>query len=191
MQERRRYFRLDDEVVLDFEPISNEDVKKWKDRHLDHQNELSELDRDITGLLHQIRSQNPTVARLLDTFNRKVNLLNSPLAPSYKQDFTQTEVRTRVNLSACGMSFHTSEPLCESDNIRLQMQLKPSNVPVTLLGTIVAVEHTANPESPYLIRVDFEGLREAEQEILIHHLFQLQTRKLKLQNEAQNDEAHF
>jgi len=51
----------------------------------------------------------------------------------------------------------------------------------------VAVEHTADPEAPYLVRVDFEGLREAEQEILIHHLFQLQSRRLRAQNEAQNE----
>lgn len=190
MQERRRYFRLDDEVILDFEPISNDEVKKWKHRQKDHQDELAELNRDIVGLLHQMQSQNPIMAKLLDAFNRKINLLNSPLSPNSKTEFTQTEVRTRVNLSACGMSFHTSEPLYECDNIRLQMQLKPSNVPVTLLGTIIAVEHTGDAESPYLIRVDFEDVREAEQEILIHHLFQLQTRRLKMSSEAQNDAEH-
>jgi len=187
MEERRRYFRLDDEVILDFEAISTEEVSQWKSRQRDHRNELAELDRDIAGILHQIQSQNPTVAKVLDLFNRKVNLLNSPLSPDNHPDMTQTEARTRVNLSACGMAFHTTEPLSESDNLRLQMQLKPSNVPITLMGSIVAVEHTADPEAPYLVRVDFEGLREAEQEILIHHLFQLQSRRLRAENEAQND----
>lgn len=189
MEERRRYFRLDDEVILDFEAISQEEVQRWKARHQDHINELAELERDIAGVLHQVQAQNPTVARLFELLNQKVNLLNSPVGPDAKPELSQTEVRTRVNLSACGMAFHSTEPLSESDNLRLQMQLKPSNIPITLMGTIVGVEHTADPDAPYLVRVDFEGLREAEQEILIHHLFQLQSRRLRSEREAQNDAA--
>jgi len=190
MEERRRYFRLDDEVILDFEAISHDEAQRWKERQQDHRNELAELDRDIAGLLHQMQSQNPVVAQLFDLFNRKINLVASPQKPVEKNDHTATEVRTRVNLSACGMAFSTSEPLSVNDNLRLQMQLKPSNVPVTLIGSIVGVEHTdEEPNASYLVRVNFEGLREAEQEILIHHLFQLQSRQLRAANNAVND-AH-
>ena len=187
MEERRRYFRLDDEVILDFEAISQDEVSRWKSRQQDHRHELAELDRDISNVIGQMQSQNPTVAHLFDLFNRKVNLVNSPLSPDRKADLTQAEARTRVNLSACGMSFQTHEPFRENDNLRLQMQLKPSNVPVTLMGTVVGVEHTGDAEAPYLIRIDFEGFKEAEQEILIHHLFQLQSRTLRSNKEAQND----
>ncbi|MAR00249.1 MAG: hypothetical protein CMI00_06885 [Oceanospirillaceae bacterium] len=183
-QERRRYFRLDDEVILDFEPISQTEAQEWKSRHCNQRNELADLNRDIATLLHQIQTQNPTVARLLNLFNSKVNMLST----GKEIDFSQTEVRTRVNLSACGMSFQTSEHLETGENLRLQMQLQPSNVPVTLLGTIVGIETTDDPAAPHLIRVDFEGLREAEQEILIHHLFQLQTQNLRSFPKALNDE---
>ena len=183
-QERRRYFRLDDEVILDFEPISNAEAQEWKDRHFSQRNELADLNRDIATLLHQIQTQNPTVARLLNLFNSKVNMLS----PGKDIDFSQTEVRTRVNLSACGMSFQTTEILKPGESLRLQMQLQPSNVPVTLLGTIVGVEATDDTEAPHLVRVNFEGLREAEQEILIHHLFQLQTQNLRGFPKALNDE---
>ncbi|MEK9712561.1 MAG: PilZ domain-containing protein [Thalassolituus sp.] len=189
MEERRRYFRLDDEVILDFEAISHDEARHWKERQQDHRNELAELDRDIAGLLHQMQAQNPVVAQLFDLFNRKINLVNSPLKSSEKSEHTATEVRTRVNLSACGMAFHTREPLSENDNLRLQMQLKPSNVPVTLMGTVVGIENTGDANSPYLVRINFEGLREAEQEILIHHLFQLQSRQLKMISNADNDES--
>ena len=69
MEERRRYFRLDDEVILDFEAISQEEVQRWKARHQDHINELAELERDIAGVLHQVQAQNPTVARLFELLN--------------------------------------------------------------------------------------------------------------------------
>jgi hypothetical protein len=77
--------------------------------------------------------------------------------------------------------------MAENENLRVQMQLKPSNAPVSLIGTVVGVEASDNIDAPYLVRVNFEGLREAEQELLIHHLFQLQSRALRERNQAQND----
>lgn len=183
MEERRRYFRLDDEVILDFEPVSQDEVRRWKERKTDQRNELAELDRDIAALLHRLQAQAPVVAGLCELLNRKINLLHA----HQPNTLTETEIRTRVNLSACGMSFRTGEPLAEHDNLRLQMQLKPSNVPVTLMGSIVGVEQVDDSEAPYLVRVNFDGLREAEQEILIHHLFQLQSRRLQANAQALND----
>jgi len=186
MEERRRYFRLDDEVILDFEPISSEEVQQWKARKADQKQELAELDRDISALLHRLQAQEPAVAGICDLLNRKLNLLHSH-TPDQDRDLTRAEARTRVNLSACGMSFQTAEPLAAHDNLKLQMQLKPSNVPVTLMGKIVAVENSGDEKASYLVRVDFSGLREAEQEILIHHLFQLQSRRLQAHAQALND----
>ena len=56
VEERRRYFRLDDEVILDFEAISQEEVQRWKARHQDHINELAELERDIADSLSPLLS---------------------------------------------------------------------------------------------------------------------------------------
>lgn len=187
MEERRRYFRLDDEVVLDFEAISQEEIKRWRARHQDHISELNELEKDITELLQQLQPENPTVFRMFELLNRKIDLLNSPISRNIKPERSQAEIRTRINLSACGMAFHSNEPMAERDNLRLQLQLKSSNTPVTLLGTVVGVEHTTDSEAPYLVRVDFEGLRESEQEILINHLFQLQSHRLRAERDAQND----
>jgi len=188
VEERRRYFRLDDEVILDFETITHEEAHQWKVKHVQHQSELAELERDISSILAQLQSQNPAITKVLDLLNRKVNLLVSPLGnKNTDKEISQTEMRTRVNLSACGMAFHSKEPMAENENLRVQMQLKPSNAPVSLIGTVVGVEASDNIDAPYLVRVNFEGLREAEQELLIHHLFQLQSRALRERNQAQND----
>ncbi|MDF1761928.1 MAG: PilZ domain-containing protein [Oleibacter sp.] len=187
IEERRRYFRLDDEVILDFETISKDEASRWRERNKKHRNELSEIEHEIANVLYLLQSQNPTVAKVMNLFNRKVNLLNSSSYSAKDDSYTATEVRTQVNLSACGMSFETSEELSSSDNLRLYMQLKPSNMPVSLLGTVVGVDKTDNSKSPFLVRVNFEGLLEAEQELLIQHLFQLQSRSLKARSDAVND----
>lgn len=188
MEERRRYFRLDDEVILDFETITHEEANQWKINHVQYQAELAELEQDINSLLAQLQSKNPDITNILDLFNRKVNLLASPLGnKNTDKEIGQTGMRTRINLSACGMAFHSKEPMAKNARLRVQMQLKPSNVPVSLIGTVVGIEASDNTDIPYLVRVNFEGLREAEQELLIHHLFQLQSRALRKRNHAQND----
>lgn len=190
MEDRRRFFRLDDEVVLDFQTISREEVSAWKESHQQHKDELSQLEQDIGNHISQMKSQDPAIARLFELFNQKINLLgSSQLLGAAKRDMSATEARTRINLSACGMAFYTHESVDKDDHLLLHMQLKPSNAELSLTGTIVSIEESKNPEEPNLVRIDFSDLKEAEQEVLIQHLFQLQNRHLKLRNEDSANDA--
>ena len=183
-EDRRRFFRLDDEVVLDFETLSREDISAWKDSHQQHKDELSQLEQDIGNHINQLKAQNPAIARLLELFNQKINLLGASHLPgTAKRDLSATEARTRINLSACGMAFYTHESVNKDDHLLLHMQLKPSNAELSLTGKIVSVEQSRTDEEPNLVRIDFSDLKEAEQEVLIQHLFQLQNRHLKLRSE--------
>ena len=183
MEERRRYFSLDDEVVMDFRAISQEEFVHWKEHQSLEKTELKELEQELGTLLHQMRSVHPTLAQILELFNRKMNLLSGHSADVAELSLSGTESRVRVNLSACGMSFYTDSDLSEAQHMLFHLQLKPSNAMLTLAGTIVATEATQDPEKPYLVRVNFEGIQESEQELLIQHLFQLQTRTLKHQRD--------
>jgi uncharacterized protein YdcH (DUF465 family) len=184
MEDRRRFFRLDDEVVLDFQTISREEISAWKESHQQHKDELSQLEQDIGNHISQMKSQDPTIARLFELFNQKINMLGSrqPLNTA-KREMSATEARTRINLSACGMAFHTHQSIEKDDHLLLNMQLKPSNAELSLTGKVVSVEESSEPEEPNLVRIDFSDLKGAEQEVLIQHLFQLQNRHLKLRNE--------
>lgn len=184
MEDRRRFFRLDDEVVLDFQTISREEVAAWKESHQQHKDELSQLEQDIGTHISQLKAQDPAIARLFELFNQKINLLGASHLPgTAKRDISATEARTRINLSACGMAFHTHENVVKNDHLLLHMQLKPSNTELSLTGTIVSIEESKDPEEPNLVRIDFSDLKQAEQEVLIQHLFQLQNRHLKLRSE--------
>lgn len=190
MEDRRRFFRLDDEVVLDFQTISREEVTAWKESHQQHKDELSQLEQDIGTHISQLRAQNPTIGKLLELFNQKINLLGTNYTGHNKREISATEARTRINLSACGMAFYTMEEVELEDHLLLHMQLKPSNTELSLTGTIVSMEKAKSAGEPNLVRIDFSNLKEAEQEVLIQHLFQLQNRHLKLRSEQDpaNDE---
>lgn len=190
MEDRRRFFRLDDEVVLEFETLDREEVSAWKESHQKQKDELSQLEQDIGSHISQLKAQDPALARLLELFNQKINLLGSSHLPgSSKRDLSATEARTRINLSACGMAFHTDENVAKGDHLLLHMQLKPSNAELSLTGTIVSIEKSKGEGEPNLVRIDFADLKESEQEVLIQHLFQLQNRHLKLRSEESANDS--
>ncbi|GGY47356.1 hypothetical protein GCM10011297_20120 [Bacterioplanes sanyensis] len=190
MEERRRYFRLDDEVILDFQVLSRDEVSELVHHTNQVKSELQQIEQEIGTLIYQIKSHSPQVSRLADLLNQKLNLLALGAGQSNKQrSLSQSEARTRINLSACGMAFNTAEPLERDHHLLLNMQLKPSNANLELSGRVVDIESSDEDERPYRVRVDFEGLTEAEQEIIIQHLFQLQNRNLKARHQEHRDDA--
>ena len=185
MQERRRFFRLDDEVVMEFRPLTEAEFEQWRTQHQLQSSELVQLEQELGLLLHQVRASHPQLGQVLELFNRKINLLHntSHLVEDVAQQasISNTEARVRVNLSACGIAFYTDETLQAERYMLLNMQLKPSNANLSLAGDIVAVNEVNHERGRYQVRVNFEGLKEAEQELLIQHLFQLQSRTRRQQ----------
>lgn len=185
-QERRRFFRLDDQVVLDFKPLSAEQYKTWQKQNKVGKKNRDLLDKEIGNLMHRVKSQNPDLGRLLELFNQKINQISSQAANSAGIDMphiSDPEGLTRINLSACGMSFQSDKPYKRGEFILLSMILKPSNTPVSLAGQVVAVDMVEHSKKPYKVRLNFPDIQEAEQELLIQHLFQLQSKQLKREQE--------
>lgn len=180
-QERRRFFRVDDEVVMDFQTISRDEYEQWRANHQLQSTELKQLEHDISLLIHQLRSSNPALGQLLELFNRKMNLLHAHPHTSEGKALSQNEARIRVNLSACGMAFFSDTDLRGQTHLLLNLQLKPSNATLSLAGDIVAIDEVSHDYGRFQVRVNFNDLKEAEQEMLIQHLFQLQTRNLRQQ----------
>ncbi len=181
MNERRRFFRLDDEVVLDFQLLLDDNVcVEQQNKQL---TELQALEQEIGALIHQLRSQNATFGRLAEVFNQKLNLIAGAHLREQILDEGSDGERVEVNLSACGIAFANREPLPKKAKMLLNIQLKPSNTQLVLIGRIVGVDRIEG-DKPYLIRAEFENLSETQQELLIQHLFMLQNRHLKQRQEA-------
>lgn len=181
MNERRRFFRLDDEVVLDFQLLLDDNV--CVEQQHKQLTELQALEQEIGALIHQLRSQNATFGRLAEVFNQKLNLIAGAQLREQILDEGSDGERVEVNLSACGIAFANREPLPKKAKMLLNIQLKPSNTQLVLIGRIVGVDRIEG-DKPYLIRAEFENLSETQQELLIQHLFMLQNRHLKQRQEA-------
>jgi hypothetical protein len=120
------------------------------------------------------------LAKIGELLNKKINLaINSN--PKTQGFFDNGELKS-INLSACGIAFHTDEDIEQDQNILLQLKLKPSNVAIVTAGKVIS---TCSEQGKNIIRVDFQQLTENYQDLLMQHLFQVQSRALKKQRSTE------
>lgn len=188
--ERRRYFRLDDQALLGLHAITPEEAVLKQDEPI---TDLEVLEQQISGLLYQVQSLHPDVARLFSLLNQKVNrvismqnrsqiALSSSLSDS-DQPTSATRIPemklSQINLSACGMRFNGTEDFSNSRYVRVFLTLLPTHTPLTLCARVVAVERSGDDQLPLLTRLDFDPISTEDRETLIQHMLQLQTRQIK------------
>ena len=185
-EERRRYFRIDDEVAMSFTLINEE--YGGESSHEDTVNLNQEfhvsLEIQIRQAMAEVRAQSPKVAHLLDLLNQKMNLLRS--------SEQQAEAEPRLmpaNISACGISFTWHQPLNVNQLVNLSLYLQPRHDLIRTEAHVAAVNDNPDPQTheaePYVIHLDFHNIHNAYQELLIQHVVQRQGHQLrkKLNNE--------
>lgn len=177
-KERRRYFRVDDEVALTLVPLSEEYGGETVDEPAgDLQEQVhASLEIQLRQALADLRGKSPDVAHTLDLLNQKINLMHSQdvahhLAPVVKP----------VSLSACGIAFTWKESMKVGDQVLLHIFLMPMHHLVKTEAQVVGVE--ANPDTasadPFILRLDFVSVTPMYQEMLIQHVVQRQSVHLR------------
>jgi ribosomal protein S8 len=173
--DRRRFFRINDEAEISFKTITDEKYQEWERGQLNREsNELTRLNSEISLTLAHLRNQQPESARICELLNQKIDLALTSNHKAY--GFIDNNELKAINLSACGIAFHTDQFLLENESILLQLKLKPSNIAIMTTGKVVHVELG---QGVNIVRIDFQNLGDNDQDILIQHLFQVQRRKLK------------
>ena len=178
-EERRRYFRVNDEAELSFRVMDNADIENWQQ----HQQtgsaaELAKLENEIGVALSHLKSQSPQGGKLLELLNQKINLVSRNEVAALQLD--EEGQLQRVNLSACGIAFHTEQSVASNQQLLIQLKLKPSNITLTMSGRVVDSQARENGSS--LLRVEFNELDSSNQDLLVQHMFQVQSRELQKKN---------
>ena len=175
--ERRRFFRIDDEAEVSFKTISDEEYITWSEGQQDEESEaLAKIDSELGIALSNLKSQQPQLAKICELLNQKINLTMT--AHSNAHGFIDEGELKSINLSACGIAFHSDEDLIQDQSILLQLKLKPSNVSIVTTGKVI---DTGAGNGKNIIRIDFQNLGENNQDLLMQHLFHVQSRVLKKQ----------
>ncbi len=182
-QERRRYFRINDEVAVSFTLINDEyggDCTKNSDvDSMDLNQEFYvSLEMQLRHVMVDLRASQPKMAQAIDLINQKVNLLRSD-----EMTMEFNPVIKTASISACGIAFTWSESFAISQELMLNLYLQPRHELIRTTAHVAAINennHAPTKQAePYVIHLDFDDIHSAYQELLIQHIVQRQGSQLR------------
>lgn len=191
-QERRRYFRIEEQVILSFREVPLEEVPPITElRELPElpcnpfalTSSLELLSQESRSLMRRIERESPDIADCLKVIERKVDIIARTLM-SRESDLTECPPR-EVNLSASGLSFAIDQTFEPGSVLEVKMVLLPNLVGVLAYGKVIYCrKNTAPVGPPYRIGVDFIGLSDQDRELLIRHVVRRQSQLLRSQKQG-------
>lgn len=181
-KERRSYYRINDMVGLTYRVIGTP-----KDM-LPHSSDslglsltdlLNEIDHEFNNLTNILWHENPVVAKAFGLLNKKLSIIAAHSLQRNEEQVIASYEEMLVNISGCGMSFHSTEPITTGTQLMLSIVLKPSNVLLDIKSQVISCEKQSdtNSDKPYMIRVSFTD-SDTAQEQMIQHVVQKQCAQL-------------
>ena len=175
--ERRRYYRVDDEVILEYCEVSPdvEEASSRSERVTPADGftlgaRFAALSRQLTPLRREIESLSVPTARYLAAIDMKLDMLAQVLLS--QESFASDRPARKVNISAGGIAFTTDRALNKGSVLELRMILLPEMIGVAAVGRVVASraeeQHPAQPR--FRNSLEFVGLREAYRDLIVRHV---------------------
>ena len=191
--ERREYFRIADEIALDYRLLKDEEVdgllERMRSRLMDRFTAASSFaatTRQMAHLIHKVQTESPELARCLQAIDQKLNMI-AQLFVSEQMALDDQPTR-EVSLSAGGVAFRAQHELRTDSLLELRMVLFPSMIGILTISRVIHCERMddGNSQFPWQVAVEYEHLRETDRELLVRHIMSNETEQLRAQR-SEND----
>lgn len=197
MEDRRRYFRINDKVSLKYRVVQGMDIDAEIIRTEHEQNTLAEMknafnciEAKIMSKMTLIEETNPLVAEILGLFDKKLSLMESMILHKDDQENSITDTQN-VNLSASGMSFESNTPINEDVNLKMELILFPEYQFIPLYARVIDCKKKMDDNLyRFNIAVNFIGISESDQETIMQHVLSRQAATLKKERDEQKAVAN-
>ncbi len=181
--ERRRYFRINDRVGLDYRPVSASNRIDYRENTSNVEIEapmvIQVLNNELDKALDILWKSDASAANALILLNRKLDLLAADLNPAFIRQHDVAEEEIEVNISACGVAFECAEYFNAGQKLDIRIRLKYTRSLVNVVGLVVACEPAQETgEARYLVRIDFVNMSRSAQEALIQHIVKRQSSQI-------------
>lgn len=184
--ERRRYYRIDDEVMLKLAPVEDNAIDDrledfWSNEHAfsirnDYNYQITQHIADR----NKIETRMPELARYLSVLEKQIDRLTEKVIVDDEEKLMVNRV---ANLSAQGISYCGDDAPRQGSLVELKLKLLPSGLRLVIIARVVLVETDAG-QGEHKISLDFEHLHEADREILIKHIHGKQMEALSSAKES-------
>lgn len=194
-EERREYFRIEDQVLLEHRPISEAELEPLRLRLADRIPDrftvaanFATNSRTMNRILHGFSTRSPELARYLRMMDQKLNQL-ARLFVMEEMGLT-VESALRVNLSAGGMVSPARSEIAPGTLLELRFALLPEMIGVLAAARVVYCERaaTGHPDHPWQVAVEYECIRETDRDLLCAHIMSRETELLRQQREQEGGE---
>ncbi|MFA5982635.1 MAG: PilZ domain-containing protein [Methylococcaceae bacterium] len=183
--ERRRYFRIDDEVNLSYSKIQESDltgVSRTSNNILNNCSltvALEMLTQDASLLFQRLERSQPDVVDYLRVINNKIDLLSQAIMMQGGQ--FEEKLTRNVNLSAAGLAFECEETLEEGSFLEIKMTLVSCMAVIVTYGKVVYCKQNQISTSnfPYMAGIDYVNMKEQDREVLIKHVLKRQLQQIR------------
>lgn len=172
--ERRRYYRVNDEASLAVEQIGKAAIDArledfWENEHaFSIRNNFNfQIEQHIADR-HKIDGKMPELGRYLAVLEKQIERLTNRLVGD---DSNHAMVQKSVNLSAQGIAYCDDQAPEQDALVELKLKLLPSGFRLVIIARVVKIEKNQGDDpGKHRISLDFEHLHEADREILIKHV---------------------
>lgn len=185
--ERREYFRIDDDVYLEYKTIDDNEFNDAPATLANLNNssfklsaEFATLNNSIHPLLNNIKQMHPDIGEYLEFINHKIDSLNQLLLEK-ESSFDEDKV-IKANLSASGICFESDKPFEIATPLKLEIVLLPEKVGLLIFGRVVAIKEIKASEKKH-ISIHFDHIRPEDRELMIKHNLNKQMADLRDKND--------
>lgn len=183
--ERRDFFRIEDDVYLDYEVISEEEYNAASETLANLNNssfslsaDFATLNNNIHPVLNNIKQLHPEIGEYLEFINNKIDSLGQLLLCN-ETSFDENKV-IPANISASGIMFETETSLQNDQLLKLELVLLPEKIGILIFGKVVKSNKIKEKNS---VSVVFEHIRYEDQELMIKHNLNKQMSDLRDKND--------
>jgi hypothetical protein len=172
--DRREYYRIEDTIALEFHLLSGAEAQATEALHDASPlfNLLSDLhlaDFESQQLLRHIGERDRTLANYLKVINKRIDLLGQALAQNLLRDVGSPK---QVSMSEGGIGFDNPREIPVGSQLAIKMVLMPQALGLLLRAEVIHCQEKADGQ--FEIGTEFEGLTEAQRQLLARHILQKQ-----------------
>ncbi len=189
--ERRRYFRVKDEIILFFNEATQVEAGNAQgSKHpvvaaFSLSSALNQLKEESRMQMKMLEKQNSELVSCLKSLDKKIDLIAQAILIS---DLSLPSQPAReVDISASGLAFASEREIQPGTVLDLKMILPPSLVAIATLGRVVHCKTRTDQSKTgfeFNVGVDFTGLADYDHESLVRHIFKKQ--KMALRNKSKS-----
>lgn len=176
--ERRRFCRIDDEVILHFCQVRSDGAPaQATSMPFLLVCRLGEQREHVRNLLRELRAESPRVSRCLSALDERMALLETALL--LEQIGPLGELRRSVKLSAGGLSVRTGASYGRDAVLMLEMILLPTLTGIISRGRVLRSVRLSlrDGEPPFLTTIEFVDMKESTRDLIARHVLARQGRR--------------